>query len=73
MGNTGRWIQCRRNCISKGTADVFGEKCRFLHLFEFRLEYSVGDNIAKEAMTLKQDIPQEMQSDDLGAVMETRQ
>ena len=31
-------------------------------------EYSVGDNIAKEAMTLKQDIPQEMQSDDLEAI-----
>lgn len=31
-------------------------------------EYTVGNNVAKEAMTLSQDIPQEMQSDDLEAI-----
>ena len=53
----------------KGTADVFGEKMPVSASVRVQeAEYSVGDNIAKEAMTLKQDIPQEMQSDDLEAI-----
>ena len=43
----------------KGTADVFGEKMPVSASVRVQeAEYSVGDNIAKEAMTLKQDIPQ---------------
>ena len=53
----------------KGTADVFGEKMPVdAKVRVQKATYSVGDNIAKEAMKLTQDIPLEMQSDDLEAI-----
>ena len=52
-----------------GTADVFGESMPVTATVRVQeAEYTVGNNVAKEAMTLSQDIPQEMQSDDLEAI-----
>ena len=52
-----------------GTADVFGEAMPVTATVRVQeADYSVGDNIAKEAMALKQDIAENMQSDDLEAI-----
>lgn len=52
-----------------GTADVFGESMPVTATVRVQeAEYTVGNNVAKEAMTLSQDIPAGMQSDDLEAI-----